>query len=265
MEEKIKAICEQIEKDKHIKIIFCVESGSRVWRMNSADSDYDVRFVFVRPLEEYLKLNKKDDVITLHFDKDGHTCDPENCLIDMCGFDIYKYSKMLSSSNPTTIEWLQSDIIYYGEKPQTWLSFLSDNINFKSMYYHYKSMCRQNYDKYLKSKNLVTYKKYLYAMRGLVNSKYISHFKRLPKIDFCEQIKELIGQYVIDVKILNQLKEIITLKKEGKEKDIIQNIVKLDNYIESFLKDETNVPENVPKQNMEILNYEILRQLEICE
>ena len=46
----------------------------------------------------------------------------------------------------------------------------------------------------------------------------------------------------IDNSIIHKLKEVIKLKKSGKEKDIIQNIVKIDSYIESFLKDDSEAP-----------------------
>ena len=48
-----------------MKIIYCVESGNRAWEFASPDSDYDVRFIYVRNKEDYLKLNKNRDVIAV--------------------------------------------------------------------------------------------------------------------------------------------------------------------------------------------------------
>lgn len=45
--EKLK----EIEERENIKILHCVESGSRAWGFASPDSDYDVRFIYVRPKE----------------------------------------------------------------------------------------------------------------------------------------------------------------------------------------------------------------------
>lgn len=44
--EKIK----EIEEKENVRIIMAIESGSRAWGFESPDSDYDVRFVYVRQL-----------------------------------------------------------------------------------------------------------------------------------------------------------------------------------------------------------------------
>lgn len=55
----------EIEKEENIIILHAVESGSRAWGFPSPDSDYDVRFLYVRKPEFYLKLEKTRDVIEL--------------------------------------------------------------------------------------------------------------------------------------------------------------------------------------------------------
>ena len=42
----------QIEEDYHVKVIYAIECGSRLWGFSAANSDYDVRFVYVKPKEE---------------------------------------------------------------------------------------------------------------------------------------------------------------------------------------------------------------------
>lgn len=255
MKDRIKEICKNLEKEKNIKILFAVENGSRAWRMDSKDSDYDVRFVFVRPLKEYIQINKPGEVIDAAFDKEGNPCAVEGSFIDISGFDVFKYVKMLSSSNPTTIEWLMSDIVYYGKQNEVFKNFAINNFNKISLYHHYKSMCRNNYLKYLKSGNLVTYKKYLYAYRGLINAKWVVHKKTVPPIIFTEALKNM--KSIIPDSVLNKLNEIIDLKSQGKEKDIIQNIVDMDNYIESFLKDDSEAPTEKSHATLNDLNDEL--------
>ena len=63
MKDKIRKICQDIEQQNNIKILFAVENESRAWRMESKNSAYDVRFVFLRPLCEYKQIKKPNKVI----------------------------------------------------------------------------------------------------------------------------------------------------------------------------------------------------------
>ena len=55
--QSIKERFSQIEKRENIRIIYACESGNRAWGFASPDSDYDVRFVFVRPVQDYLRVD----------------------------------------------------------------------------------------------------------------------------------------------------------------------------------------------------------------
>ena len=54
---------DEIEKKEGVRILYAVESGSRAWGFASPDSDYDVRFVYVRSAVDYLRLDEPRDVI----------------------------------------------------------------------------------------------------------------------------------------------------------------------------------------------------------
>lgn len=235
--EKIKELVEEVAKEYDVKILFCVESGSRAWGMKSNDSDYDVRFVFYRKPKEYTLINPKSDVINAAFNDKLERSAPEGCLIDMQGFDLIKFSKMLSSSNPTVIEWLNSDIVYMGERPKEYVKFSKELFNFISLYYHYKSMGKQNYLKYIKPQNhLATPKKYLYTCRGIMCALYVKEFLQLPPIKFPEVLEVLWGNKHISDEIYDILVKIIDNKKSQSEKHEIKNIEILDDFIEEQLK-----------------------------
>lgn len=40
----------KIEQTQGVRILYACESGSRAWNFASKDSDYDVRFIYVRDL-----------------------------------------------------------------------------------------------------------------------------------------------------------------------------------------------------------------------
>ena len=56
MQNVIEEQLKEIEEKENVKIIYCVESGSRAWGFASPDSDYDVRFIYVRNTADYLRL-----------------------------------------------------------------------------------------------------------------------------------------------------------------------------------------------------------------
>lgn len=57
MKDVIVQKLKEIEEKENVRIIMAIESGSRAWGFDSPDSDYDVRFIYVRKREDYLKLN----------------------------------------------------------------------------------------------------------------------------------------------------------------------------------------------------------------
>lgn len=257
MKDRIKQLCRRIEDEKNVRILFAVENGSRAWRMESEDSDYDVRFVYVRPVEDYIQINVPRDVIEAAFDEAGKPVARQGALIDMAGFDVFKFVKMLSSSNPTTIEWLMTDMVYYGKQNAVFKEYASRHFNPIALYHHYKSMCRNNYLKYLKSGNQVTYKKYLYAYRGLVNAKFVLAHDSVPPIVFDDALR-LVADVLPD-HIIERLRDIIAKKADGQEQDIVDNIPSMDRYIEQFLKDEDEAPNRKSHATLTDLNAELRR------
>ena len=59
----IRAKLKEIEQREQIRIIWAVETGSRAWGFSSPNSDYDVRFIYIRDPKEYLRLEEIRDSI----------------------------------------------------------------------------------------------------------------------------------------------------------------------------------------------------------
>ena len=82
--------------------MLAVESGSRAWGFASTDSDYDVRFIYIRPRDFYLKLESTRDVIEI----------PIEGAFDINGWDLNKTLRLAYKSNPTLFEWSSSPVVY---------------------------------------------------------------------------------------------------------------------------------------------------------
>ena len=118
-DEIMDVICD-IGDRNNVRILYACESGSRAYGFESPDSDYDVRFVYIRPVSEYLSLHQPHDVIEAR---------PSDEL-DVVGWDIRKFLTLMRKSNPSAFEWLGSPIVYHVEssfddaiRPVEWRCF----------------------------------------------------------------------------------------------------------------------------------------------
>ena len=55
MFDEAKARLRRLEASHGIRILYACEAGSRSWGFPSPSSDYDIRFIYVRPLKNYLR------------------------------------------------------------------------------------------------------------------------------------------------------------------------------------------------------------------
>ena len=163
MRDTILSKLKEIEERENIKILHCIESGSRAWGFASPDSDYDVRFIYVRPKEFYLRLDKTRDVIGWQLDE----------TLDINGWDIKKALTLLHSLNPTLFEWNSSPIVYKTTEEWNQISKMINNYFVKkSGLYHYLSTAKRNYHEFLTGET-VKFKKYFYVLRPLLACRWI--------------------------------------------------------------------------------------------
>jgi len=114
----------ELELAENVKILYACESGSRAWGFASPDSDFDVRFIYARPKNDYLGITDLPDNVGL----------PVNEVLDISGWDIKKALKLFLKSNSTFYEWLQSPIIYQEDS-----AFADDLRKLMSQYFSLRS------------------------------------------------------------------------------------------------------------------------------
>ena len=212
-------ICEkldQIERQENVRILHAVESGSRAWGFASPDSDYDVRFLYVRPREYYLRLDKQRDVIEWQLDD----------TLDINGWDLQKALRLLHSSNPTLFEWTNSPIVY--RTTPVWENVrvvINQYFSSKSGLYHYLNMANSNYREFLKGET-VRLKKYFYVIRPLLACKWILDKHCPPPVLF----EELVHAQ-LDEDLRNIVNELLRRKMASPEMGEGPRIDRLNEYI----------------------------------
>src|SRR5690606_23509901 len=88
-----------VEAEHGVRILFAIESGSRAWGFASPNSDYDVRFIYMREPRWYqaVDLEERRDVIEYPIVDD----------IDLNGWDVRKALRLCWKADPASVECIQ--------------------------------------------------------------------------------------------------------------------------------------------------------------
>jgi hypothetical protein len=162
---RIDAALAAIRRDHNVKIPLAIESGSRAWGFPSLDSDYDCRFIYVRPTHEYLSLWRQRDVIEISLDK----------ILDINGWDLVKALKLLVKGNAVVIEWLTSPISYGtdGEFKDEFLSLARKVADRSLIGRHYLHLGERQRRTYFRDGKSAPQKKLFYALRPAATLRWL--------------------------------------------------------------------------------------------
>ncbi len=243
MEKTIVHKLNEIEEREEVQILYAVESGSRAWGFESKDSDYDVRFIYLRPLSHYIKLEKVRDVIELPIDD----------VLDINGWDLQKALRLLHSSNPTLFEWANSPIVYkttcfFEELKEVFGEYFKA----KAGLYHYLNTAHNNYRGYLKG-DTVKVKKYFYVLRPILACKWILKENTPPPMLFSDLMD------VLDESLKPIVFDLLEKKRTLPEMGEMPLIAPLNDYIETNLAELKAIIDALPKS--EENSYEKLNHL----
>ncbi|MDO4755104.1 MAG: nucleotidyltransferase domain-containing protein [Parabacteroides sp.] len=232
MQNVIREKLREIEEKENVRIIMAIESGSRAWGFASQDSDYDVRFIYVRRTEDYLKLNEMRDVIEWQLDD----------VLDINGWDIKKALRLVHKCNPTVFEWCASPIVYKStDEFKDLRKLLPKYFSVQKGFFHYWHMADSNYRDYLKG-DMVWAKKYLYVIRPLLAAKWIKERHSQPPMLFTELVEA-----VMDKELLPEINNLLELKKVLKEREEVLRIQVLNDYIESNMEQVKKWADEAPE------------------
>ena len=169
---RISELLSELERKNNVSVLFAVEAGSREWGIESADSDHDLRFVFVRnDRRSYLSL-VRGGIETL----DGSSADQQ---FDWMGFDVAKALKLASVINPSIVEMIFSSTVYKQADDDAFVeplrAFFMSQKRVAPLAYHYRSMAKANYKSHVEKYERVKIKKYLYVIRPMITVQWLLH------------------------------------------------------------------------------------------
>lgn len=211
----------ELELQEDVKILLAVESGSRAWGFPSADSDYDVRFLYVHRPEWYLSIDQGRDVIERPLDEHD---------LDLSGWDLRKALGLLRKSNPPLLEWLLSPIIYREYSSiATQMRTLSTSIHSpRASFHHYLSMAKGNYREYLQ-RDVVRVKKYFYVLRPVLACLWIERGMGIVPMEFRTLLETIIPQG----EVRSEIESLLEKKQRGEELDEGKRIEVLNQFLDS--------------------------------
>lgn len=202
--DQIKEYLAELQAREQVKVLFAAESGSRAWGFESPDSDWDVRFVYVRPPMHYLNLQPIRDVIEEMLPND----------IDLSGWDLPKALFLFQKSNPSLYEWLNSPIVYCQDDQfvADFQQLIPQYQSLKAGLYHYRSMAKTNFHKFL-DQPIVSHKKYLYVLRPILACQYIEKNKKWPPMAFAD----LVESADLPTNLIVSIHDLLAKKMAGNE------------------------------------------------
>lgn len=212
-----------LEREHGVEILYACESGSRAWGFPSADSDYDVRFIYAHDRDWYLRLDSDHcrDVIE---------CPPRDGL-DVNGWDVRKALRLMGKCNPSLLEWLRSPIVYRqnGAFMRALRVLIPRYFSPRACFHHYAHMARGNFRQYLRG-DVVRLKKYLYVLRPILAIHWIEREVSPVPVRF----DELVEATVRDAELKAAIRRLVAQKRRGFESDLGPRI----DIISRFIEDE---------------------------
>jgi len=220
MRDAIMVELAKIETDNDVRILIAIESGSRAWGFPSPDSDYDVRFIYARPVDWYLSITPGRDVIELPIDDE----------LDINGWDIKKALGLLLKPNPVMLEWLSSPIryIWNDDVCEKMNNFAQKIAHSPACLHHYLHLGERQWDIYIDGKEEVNLKKYFYIVRPAMAVRWMRlNPEIIPPMNF----HELLSGINLDDGLTKALEELLLAKSQSKEIGTAARVDIIDEFI----------------------------------
>ena len=244
-----------IEKEHDIKILLAVEAGSRAQGLESPDSDWDVRYIYIHKPEWYSQTGERRCVIEhLYYNE-----------IDTYGWELKDALSHLRDGNPTLLEWINSPKVYYADE-----SFVSQLKAIGQPYFlpvkaidHYHQTYTKLNERFVKEDGNL--KAFLHYFHGILACRWIEKNGTLPPWSF----SELLNATVEDDIIRMMANSLINIKKSFPAKDnvfigshLLDYARHLANHYKNLLSFSLRTHHPASSEPLDNLFQEMLKQYE---
>ena len=227
-----------IEAEEGVRLLLAVESGSRAWGFPSPDSDYDVRFIYVRPMEDYVTLRERRDVIER----------PIVDEIDLNGWDLRKALNLMLKSNAVVSEWLESPIYYRSDQAaiEALKALANRALAPILVTHHYLRLARRQYERLFDGKDVVPLKKYFYVLRPALALRCLRLF---PEDRVPMNLHEMIARSSLEEDLSRQIDELVAKKAVTHELGNGPRMADIDALVTAELQDAEARTANMKKKS----------------
>lgn len=224
--ERIVAELKRMETERKIHVIYAVEHGSRRWGLNGPVSDNDIGFIYVNPLDWYLKVGDHRDK-SLESERDNIKTEIEG-VGDFQGWDIKKALNAMHKGDPMLSEWLHAPEAYIEDMwTMGGLRVLAEKFWSPLKFYHRNvSTAKKNFYQYVQCDHhpdvsgAYIVKKWLHTLRPLLNALWMERTDGIPPADFTVLLHHLHLPYGLT----NHIQLLAAAKRRGEGDDVLTQL-----------------------------------------
>ena len=239
----------ELEKEYGIRVLYAAESGSRAWGTNAPDSDFDIRFLYIRPREDYLLLEPLRDVLEFPI-ADGW---------DMAGWDLRKLLQLLHNANTQVYEWFHSPVVYVNDGFSERIRPVLDAcFSAKTAVYHYVHQAELKMKQALRAESPKV-KHYLYVLQHYGAARWVLEYWEAAPVSYSAVTEMLPEEY------RQEAGKLLVQKITRRDQPLMPHDLQLEAWAEAEKKRIQQLLDAMPKaaeQDWEMLNRFFLSELE---
>ena len=167
------------------------------------------------------------------------------------GWNLTRFAELLANSNPSVIEFLNSDLEYQecGEKWDELRDYANQQFKPIALMGHYHSLAKANYNKYIASGNDPTVKRHLYMVRALLYKQWVAETHQVPPLDFITFLDDHLRKVAFERED-GELDVTGTARRYAQEKKAERGDTELDNPLQDWIETELDRGPNPEDHNI---------------